>query len=64
MVPFQKTPINVEAELLSYTPAGLAKAIYASAKGNQREANLAIAKSVVGMIGIAAADWMFKLPLV
>jgi hypothetical protein len=60
MVPFQKTPINVAAELISYTPAGLAKAAYAAAKGNRREANLSIAKVIVGTMGIAAADWMFS----
>ena len=60
MVPFQKTPINVAAELISYTPAGLAKAVYAAAKGNRREANLSIAKVIVGTMGIAAADWMFS----
>ena len=60
VVPFQKTPINVAAELISYTPAGLAKAAYAAAKGNRREANLSIAKVIVGTMGIAAADWMFS----
>lgn len=60
VVPFQKTPINVAAELISYTPAGLAKAVYAAAKGNRREANLSISKVIVGTMGIAAADWMFS----
>lgn len=62
IVPFIKTPINVLAELLSYTPAGLLNVgnNLRPKNLNRREANLAAAKVAVGAMIGTAAQWMYQ----
>lgn len=74
VVPFQKTPVNVMGELLTYTPFGAFKLWgdlgypgarrYARQMGtdtavNRREANFTASKMAFGSVAMAAGAWMF-----
>ena len=74
VVPFQKTPVNVMGELLTYTPFGAFKIWgdlgypgarrYARQMGtdtavNRREANFTASKMAFGSVAMAAGAWMF-----
>lgn len=74
VVPFQKTPVNVMGELLTYTPFGMFKLWgdlgypgarrYARQMGtdtavNRREANFTASKMAFGSVAMAAGAWMF-----
>jgi hypothetical protein len=64
VVPYQKTPINVAAELLSYTPVGGLKLAADVMRGNRHEANLQAGKLAVGAMVSAATVWLLKNGLV
>jgi hypothetical protein len=61
LVPYQKTPINVFAELLTYDPFfGTLKLAHDIKTGNRHEANLQAGKVIVGGMATAATVWLMR----
>jgi len=53
LIPYAQTPANLTQQAINYSPLGIGKAIGNLAQGNQRQASLDIARSLIGsgMIG-------------
>jgi hypothetical protein len=56
---FQKTPVNVGAEVASYTPAGLLRTPGMWAKLSPRERNLVASKMLVGAMALGAYNVLY-----
>jgi hypothetical protein len=56
---FQKTPVNIGAEVASYTPAGLLRTPGMWAKLSPRERNLVASKMLVGAMALGAYNVLY-----
>ena len=54
LIPYAQTPANLTQQAINYSPLGALKGIYNLSQGNQRQASLDLARSLVGtgLIGV------------
>ena len=63
LIPYAQTPANLTQQAINYSPLGALKGIYNLSQGNQRQASLDLARSLIGSVLIGGGYGLAKAGL-